>query len=120
MRRKAVPEGVAANALGEFGCPNCLFDCFLSTAFVQMMPTHQPVAWMLGDLTSGKHILPDPLAASVGILAQRAQPADVLPQSLGSNPVDAYISQHIHCPSELNSSPSKLEACTLEHKSRSL
>ena len=51
MRCEAVPEGVTADALRNSGCSHCLFNCFLHTALVQVMPTHQSVAWMLGDLT---------------------------------------------------------------------
>ena len=53
-------EGVAADAFGEMGGSGGLFECFLESAFVEMVALPSFGVGVLDAATRGKNPLPDP------------------------------------------------------------
>ena len=53
-------EGVAADAFGEMGGSGSLFECFLESAFVEMVALPSFGVGILDAATRGENPLPDP------------------------------------------------------------
>ena len=53
-------EGVAADAFGEMGGSGGLFECFLESAFVEMVALPNFDVGVLDAATRGENPLPDP------------------------------------------------------------
>ena len=53
-------EGVAADAFGEMGGSGGLFECFLESAFVEMVAVPSFGVGILDAATRGENPLPDP------------------------------------------------------------
>ena len=53
-------EGVTADAFGEVGGSGGLFECFLESAFVEMVALPNFGVGVLDAVTRGKNLLPNP------------------------------------------------------------
>jgi len=62
-------EGVTADAFGEVGGSGGLFECFLESAFVEMVALPNFGVGVLDAASRGEDPLPDPLFVGVGIFA---------------------------------------------------
>ena len=66
---EGMAEGVTADAFGEVGGSGSLFECFLESAFVEMVTLPNFGVGVLDAAGGGEDPLPDPLSIGVGIFA---------------------------------------------------
>jgi len=66
---EAVAEGVGADALGDAGELGGFVNGFLHAVFVQMVAALRPTAGVGGEPVGGENVLPEPVAAGVGVFA---------------------------------------------------
>jgi hypothetical protein len=66
---EGVAEGVATDALGDFGVAGSLFDSFLQATFVEVVTDNFATARIFAAGAGGKSVLPNPLPIGVGMFA---------------------------------------------------